>query len=250
MKQLKNKIALITGASRGIGKAIALRFAKLGADIVVNYHSDKGSADDVVKEIESYGAKALAIKADISKTNEIDEMFASVINVFGKIDIVVVNAGLELTGVPVTDYSEDQFDRLFNTNTKGAFFTMQAAARQIADNGRIIYIGSSTTGLPNPGYALHGGSKTAPLYLVQVMAKELGKKGITVNAILPTATEGAGIHTRVEADAPIRQLIPQFYPMGRMGKPEDVANVAEFFAGELASFVSGQQLLVSGGASA
>ena len=250
MKQLKNKVALITGASRGIGKAIALRFARLGADIVVNYHSDKAAAEDVVSQIENYGIKAVALKADISKTNEINEMFASAMSVFGRLDIVVVNAGLELTGVSVTDFNEEQYDRLFNTNTKGAFFTMQAAARQIADNGRIIYIGSSTTGLPNPGYALHGGSKIAPSYLVQVMARELGKKGITVNAILPTATEGAGIHTSVEADAPIRQMIPNFYPMGRMGTPEDVANVAEFFAGALASFVSGQQLLVSGGASA
>jgi len=248
MRQLKNKVAVITGASRGIGRAIALRFAHLGANIIVNYHTDKVAAQEVVKQAEAYGVKALAVKSDISKISEINEMLSSAMNMFGKVDIVVVNAGLELIGVPVSEFSEDQYDRLFNTNTKGAFFTMQAAARQVADNGRIIYIGSSTTGLPNPGYALHGGSKIAPLYLVQVMARELGKKGITVNAILPTATEGAGIHTNVEANAPIRQMIPTFYPMGRMGTPEDVANVAEFFAGELASFVSGQQLLVSGGA--
>ena len=250
MKQLKDKVALITGASRGIGKAIALRFARLGAHIVVNYHTDQAAAQDVINQFQAYGVKGLAVKADISKPNETNEMFASAMNVFGRIDIVVVNAGLELVGIPVTDFSEEQFDSLFNTNTKGAFFTMQAAARLIADNGRIIYTGSSTTGLPNPGYALHGGSKIAPLYLVQVMAKELGSKGITVNAILPTATAGAGIHTRIEEDEPMRKLIPTFYPMGRMGTAEDVANVAEFFAGELASFVSGQQLLVSGGAPA
>ena len=250
MKHLKDKVALITGASRGIGKAIALRFARLGAHIVVNYHTDQAVAQDVINQFQAYGVKGLAVKADISKPNETNEMFASAMNVFGRIDIVVVNAGLELVGIPVTDFSEEQFDSLFNTNTKGAFFTMQAAARLIADNGRIIYTGSSTTGLPNPGYALHGGSKIAPLYLVQVMAKELGSKGITVNAILPTATAGAGIHTRIEEDEPMRKLIPTFYPMGRMGTAEDVANVAEFFAGELASFVSGQQLLVSGGAPA
>jgi len=217
MKQLKDKVALITGASRGIGKAIALRFARLGAHIVVNYHTDQAVAQDVINQIQAYGVKGLAVKADISKPNETNEMFASAMNVFGRIDIVVVNAGLELVGIPVTDFSEEQFDSLFNTNTKGAFFTMQAAARLIADNGRIIYTGSSTTGLPNPGYALHGGSKIAPLYLVQVMAKELGSKGITVNAILPTATAGAGIHTRIEEDEPMRKLIPTFYPMGRMG---------------------------------
>lgn len=248
MNPLKNKAALVTGASRGIGKAIALRYAQLGADIVVNYASNSSAADTVVKEIESYQVKAISVKADVSKPTEIDRLFEVALQEFGKIDIVVVNAGLELVGVPVTSFSELQFDSLFDTNTKGAFFTMQAAARHVADNGRIIYIGSSTTGLPNPGYALHGGSKTAALYLVQVLARELGKKGITVNAILPTATEGAGIHTIVDADASIRAIVSTFYPMGRMGTPADVANVAEFFAGELSGFVSGQQLLVSGGA--
>ncbi|WP_057940251.1 SDR family oxidoreductase [Algoriphagus resistens] len=250
MNTLKNKVALITGASRGIGKAIALRYAKLGADIVVNYNSNSAAAESVVKEIESYNCKAIAVKADISKPEQINAMFGLAVSAFGKIDIVVVNAGLELVGIPVTGFSESQFDNLFNTNTKGAYFTMQAAARHIADKGRILYIGSSTVGFANPGYAIHGGSKIAPMYLVQVMAKELGMRGVTVNAILPTATEGAGIHTVVDADSPVRKMIPAFYPMGRMGTPEDVANVAEFFAGELSSFVSGQQLLVSGGAQA
>ncbi len=248
MTNLKNKTALITGASRGIGKAIALRFASLGADIIVNYNSNDAAAQEVIKEIESYHVKAFAVKADVSKPTEINRMFELVLGKFGKIDIIVVNAGLELLGVKVTDFTETQFDCLFNTNTKGAFFTMQAAAKHIAANGRIIFIGSSTTGYPHAGYAIHGGSKLAPLYLVQVMAQELGKEGITVNAILPTATEGAGVHTVVEADDPIKKMIPEFYPMARMGSLEDVANVAEFFASDLSSFVSGQQLLVSGGA--
>lgn len=248
MTTLKNKTALITGASRGIGKAIALRYARLGADVIVNYNSSKAGADEVVKEIESNKVKAIAIKADVSKPVEIDDMFELALKTFGKIDIVVVNAGLELVGVKATDFTEMQFDSLFNTNTKGAFFTMQAAAKYISPNGRIIYVGSSTTGYPHAGYAIHGGSKAAPLYLVQVLAQELGKNGVTVNAILPTATEGAGIHTTVEDDAPIKKMIPGFYPMGRMGTVEDTANVAEFFAGDLSSFVSGQQLLVSGGA--
>lgn len=176
MTSLKNKVALITGASRGIGKAIALRYARLGADIVVNYASNTAAADEVLKEIESYQVRGISVKADVSRPEEIDRMFEYVVKEFGKIDIVVVNAGLELVGVPVTEFSEAQFDHLFNTNTKGAFFTIQAAAKSVAENGRIIYIGSSTTGLPNPGYALHGGSKIAPLYLTQVLAKELGEK--------------------------------------------------------------------------
>jgi 3-oxoacyl-[acyl-carrier protein] reductase len=248
MKSLNNKVAIVTGSSRGIGKAIAERYAMLGAHIVVNYTNNKAAADVVVKEMEELGVKAIAVQADVSQAEDVKRLFDTTLASFGKIDIVVVNAGLELTGLPATDFTEDQFDRLFDTNTKGAFLTMQAAAKQVADGGRIIYVGSSTTGYPRPGYALHAGSKMAPLYLVQVLAQELGKRGITVNAILPTATEGAGLHTAVEDDSPIKKLMSDFNPMGRMGTPNDVANVAEFFAGELSSFVSGQQLLISGGA--
>jgi 3-oxoacyl-[acyl-carrier protein] reductase len=250
MTTLKNKAALITGASRGIGRAIALRYASLGANIVINYNSNKAAAEACLNELEGYKIRAIARQADISKPDEINGLFEAALDAFGKIDIVVVNAGLELTGVPATDFTEKQFDSLFDTNTKGAFFSMQAAAKHIAADGRIIYIGSSTTGYPRPGYALHGGSKAAPLYLVQILAQELGRKGVTVNAILPTATEGAGIHTVIDGDAAIKKMIPAFYPMGRMGTLEDIANVAEFFVGDLSAFVSGQHLLVSGGAMA
>lgn len=250
MSTLTNKVALVTGASRGIGKAIALRYASLGADLIINYNNNQTAAEATVKEIEDLGVNAIAVKADISKLAEISHLFESAIARYGKLDIVVVNAGLELVGVPVTEFSQAQFDDLFDTNTRGAFFTMQAAARCIATEGRIVYIGSSTTGYPQAGYALHGGSKIAPLYLVQVLARELGKKGATVNAILPTATGGAGIHTSDQQDERIKKMIPEFYPMGRMGTLEDIANVAEFFAGPLSSFVSGQHLLVSGGAMA
>lgn len=124
---------------------------------------------------------------------------------------------------------------------------MQSAAQHVAENGRIIYVSSSTAGYPMPGYALHGGSKVAPQYLVQVLAHEVGPRGIAVNAIVPTATEGAGLHTNVEQGAPIKKFAAAFTPMARMGTPDDVANVAEFFASELSGFVSGQLLLVSGG---
>lgn len=248
MKILNDKVAIVTGSSRGIGRAIAERYAKLGANVVINYTKNKAAADEVVKIAQNFGVKAISIQADVSKTNDINCLFDTTINEFGKTDIVVVNAGLELTGLPVVDFNEEQFDRLFNTNTKGAFFTMQAAAKYLSDNGRIIYIGSSTTGYPQPGYAIHGGSKMAPLYLVQVLAREIGKRGITVNAIIPTATEGAGVNKKVKEDAPIRKFISEFNPMGRLGTTEDVANAAEFFASDLSSFVSGQQLSVTGGA--
>jgi 3-oxoacyl-[acyl-carrier protein] reductase len=124
---------------------------------------------------------------------------------------------------------------------------MQSAAKYVVDNGRIIYVSSSTTGYPMPGYALHGGRKVAPQYLVQVLAHEVGERGVALNAIVPTATEGAGLHTDVKDGDPIKKLAADFTPMGRMGTQNDVANVAEFFASELSGFVSGQLLLVSGG---
>ncbi|HWL84425.1 MAG TPA: SDR family oxidoreductase [Polyangiaceae bacterium] len=247
MTNLKNKVALITGSARGIGKAIAERYASLGAPIVVNYPKDKTAADETVKSIGNFGVKAIAVQADVAKVDDVRRLFETAQSTFGKIDIVVANAGVELVGVPTADFTEEQFDRLFSINTKGAFFTMQSAAKHVVDNGRIIYVGSSTTGYPRPGYAIYGGSKIAPHYLVQVLAQEVGKRGIAVNGIIPTAIHGAGLHTVVEDDAPIAKFMEGFCPMGRLGRLEDVANVAEFFASDLSSFVSGQLLLVTGG---
>lgn len=247
MTNLKGKVALVTGSARGIGKAIAKRYATLGADIVVNYTRDEAAANATVEEIKKLGRNAIAICCDVSKKADVSNLFETAKKTFGKIDIVVVNAGVELVGVPVTEFTEEQFDQMFNINTKGAFFTMQQAAKHVADNGRIIYISSSTSGYPRAGYALHGGSKVAPEYLVRIMAQELGKKGITVNSILPTATEGAGVNANIQDKERIQKFINEFCPMGRLAVVDDIANVAEFFAGELSSFVSGQHLLLSGG---
>jgi 3-oxoacyl-[acyl-carrier protein] reductase len=248
MTNLKGKVALITGSARGVGKAIAERYASLGADIVINYTRDKSSAEDTVENIKKLGVKVLLVQADVSKVSEVEEMFKAVLRSFGKIDLVVANAGVEIVDQSALDFTEEQFDRLFGINSKGAFFTLQQAARHVADHGRIIYIGSSTTAFPLPGVALYGGSKMAPRFLVEVLAKELGKRGIAVNSIIPTALAGAGVFTDVTDEAPIKKLMEKsFCPMGRMGTPEDVANVAEFFASELSAFVSGQHLLISGG---
>jgi 3-oxoacyl-[acyl-carrier protein] reductase len=248
MTSLKNKVALITGSGRGIGKAIAERYASLGADIVVNYTSNKASAEMTLSDIRKYGVKALAIQADISKVDEVREMFATTLKEFGKIDIIVANAGIELVNLMTIDITEEQYDKLFSINTKGAFFTIQEAAKHVADNGRIIYISSSTTTIPNAGYALYGSSKMAPMFLVEVLAKEIGYRGVTVNTIVPTAIEGAGLWTNPEDRAEFKNQFIQTHPMRRLGTLDDVANVAEFFASDLSSFVSGQRLLISGGA--
>lgn len=247
MTDLRNKVALVTGAGRGIGKAIAERYAALGANVVVNYAYDEKSAQDTVSNIMQLGAVAIAIQADVAKVTDIERLFATSLERFGKLDVVVANAGVELVDQPIADITEEQFDRLFGINTKGAFFTLQNAAKHVVDNGRIIYIGSSTTSYPLPGTGLYGGSKMAPRYLVEVLAKEIGHRGVTVNSILPTAIENAGIFTN-GVDPAFLDFVKSFRPMGRMGTVADVANAAEYLASDLAAFVSGQHLLLSGGA--
>lgn len=247
MTNLNNKVALITGSGRGIGRAIAERYASLGANIVVNYTKDKATAEMTVSNLQAYGVKALAIQADIGQVTEVRNMFQRTLKEFGKIDIVVANAGIEVVNVATIDVTEEQYDKLFEVNTKGAFFTIQEAAKHVADNGRIIYVSSSSTASGKAGFALYGSSKVAPMYLVETLAKEIGYRGVTVNSIVPTVIQGAGIWTNPEDRREFKTLT-QAHPMRRLGTLEDVANVAEFFASDLSSYVSGQRLLVSGGA--
>jgi 3-oxoacyl-[acyl-carrier protein] reductase len=249
MTHLKGKVALVTGASRGLGRAIAERFGKLGASVVVNFATNERPALGVVAAIERLGSSAIAVQADVAKLVDIDRLFATALERFGRLDIVVANAGLELVGKSALELDESDFDRLFAVNTKGAFFTIQRAARDVADYGRIIYVGSSTTAFPMPGHALYGSSKMAPRFLVEVLAKEIGTRGVTVNSILPTATEGAGVSTDGARPA-VLDFIRTSNPMGRMGTLEDTANAAEYLASDLSSYVSGQHLLITGGAPA
>lgn len=248
MNSLKNKVALITGSSRGLGKAIAERYAALGANIVVNYAGNKAAADEVVSNIKAMGVKVISVQADMSKVADIERLFAEAKKAFGKIDIVVANAGIEMVETPVTEFTEEQFDRLFTLNTKGAYFTMQQAAKCVENNGRIIYIASSTTAFPVKGMAVYGGSKTTPRYMVNVLSQEIGHKGITVNSIIPYAVDHSGIFTDPKSYPELRKSLLESCPMGRMAEVEDVANAAEFFASDLSSFVNGQHLLINGGA--
>ena len=248
MESLKNKTALITGSARGIGKAIAERYADMGANIVINYSRDKTSAGEVVSNIRAMGANVIAVQADVSKVTEIERLFTEAKEAFGRIDIVVANAGIEMVETPVAAFTEEQFDRLFSINTKGAYFTMQMAAKTIEDKGRIIYIASSTTAFPVAGMAVYGGSKTTPRYLVDVLSKEIGHRGVTVNSIIPFAVDHSGIFVEQNSYAELRKSLIDSCPMGRLAEVEDVANIAEFFASSLSSFVNGQHLLVNGGA--
>jgi 3-oxoacyl-[acyl-carrier protein] reductase len=246
MTDLSNQVAVITGSSRGLGKAIALRYAALGAKVVINYVAGKAAADETIRTIEAAGGTAIAVQGDMSQVADIERLFATTIEHFGKLDIAVANAGVELIGQAIADFTEEQFDQLFAINTKGAFFTLQIAARHIVDGGRIIFIGSSTTEFALPSLGLYGSSKIAPRYIVEVLAKEIGHRGVTVNSIIPTATQGAGVFTAGD-NADAFTTIEDMRPIKNKATVDVVADAAEYLAGPLSSFVSGQHLLLSGG---
>lgn len=249
MTDLTGKVALITGASRGIGRAIAQRYGRLGASVVVNYSRDEASALRVVESIEAGGGRAIACQADVSSVNDLDRLFANTLDTFGRVDIVVANAGIELIMQPMDEVTEADYDRLYGVNSKGTFFTLQRGARHLADGGRLIYIGSSTTASPYPGFSLYSASKIGAEQVVRVLAMEVGARNITVNTILPTMTGGAGVFTDVVEGDQFHQMNEQTRPLGgRGGTPEDAADAAEYLGGPLASWVSGQTLLVAGGA--
>jgi 3-oxoacyl-[acyl-carrier protein] reductase len=249
MPALEHKTALVTGSARGIGRAIAERYAALGANVVVNYATGEAQARGTVAAIEQAGGTAVAVQANVARAADIDRLFDATLERFGSLDVAVVNAGVELIAQPLLDISEEDFDRLYAINAKGTFLTLQRAARYVADNGRIIYIGSSSTAFPQPGMVVSSSSKIAGQLLVEVLSKEIGARGVTVNSILPTATDGAGVFTGgVPED--VAQFIQSIRPIKRMGTVDDVADAAEYLAGNLAGFVSGQHLLISGGAPA
>ncbi len=246
---LEGKTALVTGSSKGLGRAIALRYAARGANVVINYSRDKRAGDEVLAEVKKLGAQAIAVQADAADVGDIDRLFRTAVERFDRLDIVVANAGIEKVNVPVVEVTEDDFDLLLRINTKGPFFVMQAAARHIADGGRIINISSSSTARPHPGLGLYGTSKTAPKYLVRVLALELGHRGITVNSIVPGPIDGAGIFTGVAVDDPYKKALLESVPIGRLATPGDVADVAEFLAGDQSGFITGEEILMNGGSS-
>ena len=246
MTNLSGQVAVVTGSTRGLGRAIAVRYAALGAKVVVNYAAGKDAADETIRTIEASGGTAVAVQGDMSKVADIERLFSTTIDRFGKVDVAVANAGIELVDQALADVSEQEFDQLFALNTKGAFFTLKTAARHVVDGGRIIFIGSSTTEFAMPGLGLYGSSKMAPRYIVEVLAKEVGHRGVTVNSIIPTATQDAGVFA-AGANAEAFSALEALRPIKNMATVDVVADAAEYLAGPLSAFVSGQHLLLSGG---
>jgi 3-oxoacyl-[acyl-carrier protein] reductase len=242
--RLEGKVALVTGASRGIGRAIAVRLGRDGASVIVNYSGNAEAAREAVAAVQAAGGRAVAVQADVGKVAEIERLFNETIRQFGRLDILVNNAG-SMFNKPLADVTEEEYDRIFAVNVKGAFFACQQAARRMADGGRIVNFSSSTTALMLPTYSAYVAAKGAVEQFSHVLAKELGPKGITVNVVSPGPTDtdlfGQG---KTEQD---KQRFAQMAALGRLGRPEDIADVVAFLASDEARWITGQNIRANGG---
>ena len=237
---LSGKFAIVTGSSRGIGRAIAERLAADGAAVVVNYVHGEQAAQEVVNAILGRGGQAVAIRADVSLPAEVRRLFAEARSAFGALDIVVANAGVAVIK-SIAESTEEEFDRVFAANAKGVFFTLQEAARQLRDGGRIVVVSTGGTRMLMTGTGLYLGSKGAVEQFVRVLSRELGPRNITVNAVSPGFTDTDLLPERD------RQVAAGISPFGRIGEPAEVASVAAFLASADARWVTGQNVGAGGG---
>jgi len=246
-QKLGGKVALVTGASKGIGASIAKHLAREGAAVVVNYHSGKSDADRVVTEITRGGGKAIAVQANLSQKTEIDRLFAETRKAFGRLDILVNNAGIyEFT--PLEKVTEDHFHKQFNLNVLGLILASQKAAEYFdSAGGCIINIGSGAGTNPVPGASVYSATKAAVDAVTKSLSKELGARKIRVNSLNPGMVETEGVHTAGVLGTDFHNQILAQTPLGRIGQPEDIGKVAAFLASDDAGWISGETLLVAGG---
>jgi 3-oxoacyl-[acyl-carrier protein] reductase len=246
-RKLEGKVAVVTGASKGIGAAIAKHLAAEGAAVVVNYSSSKDGAERVVGDITGGGGRAVAVKANVAKKADIDQLFAETKKAFGPIDILVNNAGIYEFS-PVEDITEEHYRKQFDLNVLGLTLATQAAVRQFnPKGGSIVNISSVVSTLGVPGAAIYSGTKGAVDAITRSLAKELGPRGIRVNAINPGMVETEGVHAAGIAGSEMRKQVEAQTPLGRIGQPQDVATVAVFFASSDSVWITGETLTVAGG---
>lgn len=244
MTQHTEQSAIVTGASKGIGAAIAKRLAANGVAVIVNYAHGREAAEGIAREIEKAGGKAVAVQADIGDPAGISKLFDAAERAFGGVDILVNNAGI-MKLAPLADFDDATFDSQVAINLGGVFRGMREAARRMRNGGRIISFSSSVVGLYQPSYAVYAATKAAVEAMTHVLAKELGSRGITVNAVAPgpVATE---LFLNGKSDTQVA-AIEKMNPFGRLGQPEDIAGVVAFLAGPASGWVNGQVIRANGG---
>jgi 3-oxoacyl-[acyl-carrier protein] reductase len=245
--KLDGKVAVVTGASKGIGAGIAKQYATESAAVVVNYASDKQGANQVVDEITKHGGKAIAIQGNVARKGDVEKLFAEAVNAFGKIDIVVNNAGV-YEFMPLEQVTEQQFHRMFDTNVLGLLLVTQEGLKHFnAAGGSIINISSLASSLTPPTGVVYNATKAAVDAITRTLAKELGPRRIRVNSINPgmVATEGAVAGGYTEGD--MRKTFESQTPLGRIGETEDIAPAAVFFASDESAWITGETLVIAGG---
>ena len=248
-RKLSGKVAVVTGASKGIGAAIARHLAAAGASVVVNYSTSREGAEKVVGEITKAGGKAVAVGGSVAKKSEVVKLFADAKKAFGSIDIVVNNAGI-YAFAPLSEFTEEQFHNQFNTNVLGLLLVSQEAARHIGPTGgSIINISSVVSTFAPPNSAVYSGTKGAVDTITRVLAKELGPRKIRVNSINPglVITEGTNSAGFVGDESEFLKTTVAATPLGRVGQPDDIASAAVFLASEDSKWVTGETLALSGG---
>ncbi|PZF73578.1 SDR family NAD(P)-dependent oxidoreductase [Taibaiella soli] len=247
MKKLDNKVAVITGASKGIGAGIAKRLAAAGASVVVNYSSSKEGADKVVEEITANGGKAIAVQGNVSNKADIDRLYAETKKAFGAVDILVNNAGVYKFGA-IEEINAEDFHNQFDTNVLGLLLATRGAVENFNENGgSIINIGSAVTDITPVYSSVYTATKGAVNSITQVLSKELGARKIRVNSINPGMVETEGAHAAGLIGGDFHAEAVRTAPLGRIGQPDDVADVALFLASEDARWLTGEILVASGG---
>jgi 3-oxoacyl-[acyl-carrier protein] reductase len=245
--KLNGKVAVVTGASKGIGAGIAKEFAEAGAAVIVNYASSKTDADKVVNEITKRGGKAVAVQGSVTKKEDVEKLFSAAEKAFGKVDILVNNAGV-YEFVPVEDVTEQQFHKMFDTNVLGMLLASQEALKHFtAEGGSIINIGSLASSLTPPTAVVYNATKGAVDAITRTLAKELGPRKIRVNSINPGMVITEGVITGGFHESDMRNTFESMTPLGRVGQPDDIAPAAVFFASDDSKWITGETLVIAGG---
>jgi len=245
-KKLEGKVAVVTGASKGIGAEIARHLAAAGAAVVVNYASSKAGADKVVADITATGVKAVAVGGDVSKKADAEGIVAAAVKTYGRLDILVNNSGV-YEFAPVEAVTEESFHRMFNVNVLGLLLTTQAAVEHLGEGASIVNIGSGVSRITPPNSAVYAGTKGAVDAITGVLAKELGPKGIRVNTINPGMVETEGTVSGGFIGSAFEQELVEQAPLGRTGRVGDIASIAVFLASADSGWLTGEQFLATGG---